>query len=67
MNQNPLLNKFKTPFGSIPFDEIKLEHFLPAVEEAIKEAILEGEIPNDYQASYDYMLQKGEELGLKIV
>ena len=36
------------------------------LKEAIKEAILEGDIPNDYKASYDYMLQKGEELGLKI-
>jgi hypothetical protein len=36
------------------------------LKEAIKEAILEGEIPNNYKASYNYMLQKGEELGLKV-
>ena len=35
------------------------------IKEAIKEAILEGEIPNEYQASYDFMLKKGIELGLK--
>ena len=36
------------------------------LKEAIKEAILEGEIPNNHQASFNFMLQKGEELGLKI-
>ena len=36
------------------------------LKEAIKEAILEGKIPNNHQASFDFMLQKGEELGLKI-
>ena len=36
------------------------------LKEAIKEAILEGEIPNNHKASFDFMLQKGEELGLKI-
>ena len=36
------------------------------LKEAIKEAILEGEIPNNHKASYNFMLQKGEELGLKI-
>ncbi|MBT7425867.1 MAG: HD domain-containing protein [Flavobacterium sp.] len=36
------------------------------LKEAIKEAILEGEIPNNHQASFDFMLRKGHELGLKI-
>jgi putative nucleotidyltransferase with HDIG domain len=35
------------------------------IKEAIKEAILEGDIPNEHGASYQFMIQKGLSLGLK--
>ncbi len=36
------------------------------IKEAIKEAILEGVIPNEYQASYDFMIKKAGSLGLTV-
>lgn len=33
---NPLLEDWKTPFGTPPFDRIKTEHYLPAFKEAIE-------------------------------
>ena len=36
------------------------------IKEFIKDAILEGKIPNQYDAAYELMLQKGNELGLNV-
>ncbi|MGB5417216.1 CCA tRNA nucleotidyltransferase [Algibacter sp.] len=36
------------------------------IKETIKEAILEGDIPNEYDAAYQLMLKKGKALGLTI-
>ena len=36
------------------------------IKEAIKEAILDGKIPNEHQASYDFMIEKGQQLGFNL-
>lgn len=38
MTNNPLLQKFTVKDQAAPFDQIKVEHYMPALEEAIKEA-----------------------------
>ena len=37
------------------------------IKNAIKDAILDGEIENDYQQAHEFMIEKGKELGLKPV
>ncbi|MEH6536568.1 MAG: HD domain-containing protein [Psychroserpens sp.] len=36
------------------------------IKEVIKEAILEGDIPNEYEAAYELMVKEGQRLGLKV-
>lgn len=51
---NDIMHIFNIP-PSKPIKELK---------EAIKDAILDGEIPNDRQAAYEYMLPIAEKIGL---
>lgn len=44
--------------------EIKPCKLVGDIKNAIKEAILDGEIKNNYQEAYGFMLKKGKELGL---
>ena len=46
-------------FGIAPSKPVGL------IKDAIKNAILDGDIPNNYDAAYQFMLQKGAEYGLK--
>lgn len=36
------------------------------IKSSIKEAILDGEIPNERQAAWDFMVKRGEQLGLSL-
>jgi peptidyl-dipeptidase Dcp len=40
---NPFFSDFNTPFDTYPFDKIKVEHYLPAIEEGIKQGLAEVE------------------------
>ncbi len=48
-------------FGLPPCREVGM------IKNAIKEAILDGEIRNDYQEAYDFMIKKSSDLGLNQV
>ncbi len=45
--------------------DLKPSREIGVLKEAIKEAILEGEIPNEYQAAFDFMMARAAKMGMK--
>ena len=39
--QNPFFEKYTTPYGTVPFDKIKTEHYEPAIREGIRQQAAE--------------------------
>ncbi len=54
--------------GEIIMETFQIKPSKPVgiIKTAIREAILEGIIPNDYDAAYQFMLKEGERLGLSL-
>ena len=46
--------------------ELRPSKEIGIIKAAIKEAILEGEIPNEYNAAKEFMIKKGLEIGLSV-
>lgn len=46
-------------FGIPPSKEVGI------IKDAIREAILDGEIPNEYSAAWEFMIRHGEKIGLR--
>lgn len=53
--ENPFFTEFNTPFQTYPFDLIKLEHYMPAFEEGMKQQMAEVNaiIDNEEQPTFD--------------
>lgn len=47
--------------------DIKPSKEIGILKEAVKEAILDGEIPNNYDQAYDFVIKKAAKLGLHII
>ena len=66
---NPLLAPFSTPYQTPPFDKIQDAHFVPAIEEAIKqhdaeiEAIANNPAPATFENTIAATDMAGEQLG----
>ncbi|WP_309608863.1 HD domain-containing protein [Flavobacterium sp.] len=70
VEQRDSVRNFQPPITGEQIMEIfnlKPSKEIGILKEAVKEAILEGEILNEYDAAYDFILQRGKKLGLKKV
>ena len=66
--QNPFLVEFSTPFETLPFNQIKTEHFLPAIEIEIEKtkAEIDQITQNPALASFANTIEAMEESGQRL-
>ena len=64
-NNNPFFKEYTSPFQTPPFDKIKEEHYLPAIEEGIKikRAELDVIINNSEKATFENTIAAIEKSG----
>lgn len=66
--ENPLLSEFNTPFQTPPFNKIKHEHYLPALDSAIAEARAEIEaiVSNSGEATFENTIEALDRSGKRL-
>ena len=66
MAQNPFLSTPKTPHGTFPFNELKNEHFMPALQEGIRQhnAEIEAIVNNPDAPTFDNTIVALERSGM---
>ncbi len=64
--ENPFFVEWNTPFGVPPFDEIKVEHYVPAVKEGIKqqEAEIAAIVANSEAPTFENTILAFDESGV---
>ncbi len=68
-SKNPFFEEYDTPYGSVPFDKIKVEHFMPAFVEGMKQqsaeidAIVNNPEAPTFENTIEAMENSGQLLG----
>ena len=63
------VRNFQPPIsGELIIETFKLDpcKAIGDIKTAIKDAILDGKIPNEYEPAFEYMLKLGKEMGLTL-